>query len=315
MQLVRQSSFVAAMLFAGCGAARAQQPIGSVSTVDATVVNAGGGIVEASAGRATMLGNSTVTAKDRTAVVALTRGGEVRVCRSTALQLSAVTGGSLLLALEHGAIEIHGQGTVNDVVVTPDLRFTLSQPGPVDLAMRVVANGDTCLDNRGADAPTLKLSDAFGETAYELKPGQHVMFEHGDLRQVVDRETTSCGCPPDEKPMTLADAVLSGGARTPPVKPEQAAEAHPFPAAVSEGLAEPAPLPAQAAGTTHVQVASTLAYDPNPPKVPIAPNAPKATEPVPQAAPEQPPVAATARKSSHGPFGAIGRFFKRVFVR
>ena len=38
------------------------------------------------------------------------------------------------------------------------------------------------------------------------------MFEHGSLKLVMDRETTPCGCPPDEKPegMSLADAALRG---------------------------------------------------------------------------------------------------------
>ena len=138
-------------------------------------------------------------------------------------------------------MELTMKARLGDVVVTPDLVLAMDQAGPLNLEMRVTTNGDTCVENRGSGAPLLKITDAFGEATYELKAGQHVLFEHGSLHEVVDAETTPCGCPPDEpKTVALADALLSGGTTTGPVTPAQAAQAHPFPAAVSEGLANPA---------------------------------------------------------------------------
>ena len=80
--------------------------------------------------------------------------------------------------------------------MTPDLRFTVRNAGPLDLRLRVARNGDTCVENRGPVAPTLAVSDPFGEAMYELAAGQHVLFEHGSLHEVVDHETSPCGCPP-----------------------------------------------------------------------------------------------------------------------
>jgi hypothetical protein len=282
------------------------KPIGTVSTNDAVVTNAGGAaVVETSGGVAVLRGSSTVTAKDRTAAVRLERGGEIRVCQTSGLHVAESPDDSLLMGLDRGAMEIQMKTKAGDVVMTPDLRFTVAEAGArLDLEMRVSTNGDTCVDNRGHRAPTLKITDAFGETNYELKAGQHVTFEHGSLREVVDKETVPCGCPPAEKGVSLADAALAGGAHKGPVTPQQAAAAHPFPAAVSEGLASPPPPPAEAPGVTHVQVATTLEYDPNAAKP--AENAGVNQDEAPAAQP------APATKSSGGPLGA---FFKRLFVR
>jgi hypothetical protein len=177
--------------------------------------------------------------------------------------------------------------------------------------MRVSFNGDTCVENRGRKSPPLNISDAFGETAYLLKPGQHVMFEHGDLHTVEDHETTPCGCPPDEKApagMSLADALLRGGQSRSMTPAQQAAAVHPFPEAVSEGLAETAP-PAtpETPGEPHVQISAALRFDPTggAPAGTAEAQAPVAASPVASATPEQKP----------GAFAAIGRFFKRIFVR
>src|SRR5207237_9775006 len=94
----------------------------------------------------------------------------------------------LLLSLDRGALEIDMNGTPSDSIMTPDLRFTVRNSGPLDLRLRVARNGDTCVDNRGPGAPTIAVSDPFGESMYELAAGQHVLFEHGSLDEVVDHE-------------------------------------------------------------------------------------------------------------------------------
>ncbi len=132
--------------------AQNQQSIGSVGIADATV----SGALEVSNGRAQLLGASTVTARDHTADVALNRGGSVRVCATSGLHLNAGKGSidaPLMIALDRGAIELAIRATANDVVMTPDLRFTLKSPGSLDLRLRVARNGDTCVENRGAAAP------------------------------------------------------------------------------------------------------------------------------------------------------------------
>jgi hypothetical protein len=308
------------VLALGGGAARAQQAIGTVGVQDATIA----GALEVSNGRAVLVGNTTVTARDRTAEVTLTRGGTVRVCATSGLHLTGGQGAAgaapLMLALDRGAIEVRMTGTTRDVVMTPDLRFTLGGDGALDLQLRVTRNGDTCVENRGAQAPVLNVADQFGEATYELRAGQHVLFEHGSLKQVVDHESSPCGCPP-EPTMTVADALLNAGSKeTTADATKTAAEQHPFPAAVSAGLA-PVTVPQAPAGALHEQVSATLSSGGGPdslatPPVAATPAA-EATGASSSGGAGQGVAGQSASESAPQPkrgfVHAVGRFFKRIF--
>lgn len=319
---------IALLLFAG-SAAWAQEPVATVGIQNANVT----GALEVSNGRALLVGNATVTARDHMADITLSRGGSVHVCATSGLHVTAGKGAAatapLMLALDRGAVEVQMNGTTSDMVMTPDLRFTLAADGPMDLRLRVTKNGDTCVENRGGQAPVLHIADQFGGASYDLRAGQHVLFEHGDLREVVDRESSDCGCPPEPTPteqtMTVADALIHPGATgsgdsTPTAK--TAAEEHPFPAAVSAGLAPTAPTPPSPAGELHMQVAATLSSNGGPdsttPAQPAdssgstskaATQASGTTASTPQAA----PAATPAAPESKGLFHAMGRFFQRIF--
>ena len=332
-------------LFAGLSMTQAQQSIGTVGVRDATVA----GALEESNGRAILVGNTTVTARDRTADIALNRGGSVKVCATSGLHLTAgksegTLAAPLMLALDRGAIEVQMAATTRDVVMTPDLRFTMRTDAPLDLQLRVTRNGDTCVENRGAQAPVLNVADQFGEAAYELRAGQHVLFEHGSLKEVVDHESSSCGCPP-EATMSVADALLhpaGSGNGDAASTPKPAAEEHPFPAAVSAGLAPPSAVPAAPAGAPHTQVSAALSSNEGADSL-AAPKAaektsPSASAPAVAAAPApvsapaptavSAPVAASApiataptsleqkqapSEPKHDLVHAIGRFFKHIF--
>jgi len=280
-------------------AAAAQQLIGYVATRDADI----SGAADTIEGHAVLAGSAVVTAKDHTAPITLSRGGIVRVCQTTAVHIDAgkstQSSAPLMLSLDRGAIEIEMPATEPDVVITPDFRIGIRAAGPLDLQMRVARNGDTCVDNRGPQAPTLLFSDALGVATYELLPGQHVLFEHGSLREVVDHERTPCGCP-DSAGMSIADALIASRPAAP-----SGGEEHPFPAALSEGLTPDAPpaaaVPQAAPGETHTQIATSLTY-----------NAPSTTPPT--VAPGQAPAPTPPPPpKKHGLFHAVGRFFGKVF--
>jgi hypothetical protein len=296
------------LLFSGMALAQTPPPIGTVGMQDATVA----GALEVSNGRAILVGSSTVTARDHLAEIALNRGGTVRVCATSGLHVTAgksTDGGvpiPLMLALDRGAIEVEMAATAHDVVTTPDLRFTMRGDGPLDLQLRVTRNGDTCVENRGAKAPMVNVADQFGEATYELKAGQHVLFEHGSLKEVVDHESSSCGCPP-EQTMSVADALVNSAAPGGSAGEKTAAEQHPFPAAVSAGLA-PATVPQAPTGAVHTQVTTALSSsegaDSSAAKDATAGDAKTAAT---QAAPPASP------KPSKNPFRAVGRFFRHIF--
>ena len=319
------------LLFAGIAVGQGPQPIGTVGVQDATVA----GVLEITNGRAILVGSTTVTAHDHLAEVALSRGGFVRVCATSGLHVAGGAGATgerpLMLGLDRGAIEVQMAATTHDVVMTPDLRFTLGSDGPLDLNLRVMKNGDTCVENRGVTAPVLHIADPFGAGAYDLLPGQHVLFEHASLKEVVDHESSSCGCPPEppsQPTMNLADALVkqpASSANEATAPSQKAAAEHPFPAAVSEGLAPAAVVPQVPEGALHSQVSATLSTG----------GAPDSTaEPVPSAfAVSRAADAATASSSAaatiqavppaqsskpaspphKGVLHAVGHFFRRVF--
>lgn len=327
--MVRRLMVVFAM---GCGVAWAQQPVGAVAVGTVGVQDARiAGALEVSNGRAMLVGNTTVTALDRTAEVTLTRGGSVKVCATSGLHVTSgesAGGGAaapLMLALDRGAIEVQMAATTRDVVMTPDLRFTVRGDGPLDLQLRVTRNGDTCVENRGAGAPVLNVADPFGEGTYQLTAGQHVLFEHGSLKEVVDHESSSCGCPPEQVPtMTVADALLNGGAggSASSDAAKTAAEAHPFPAAVSAGLAPAGGPPQAPAGALHEQVSATLSSSGGADSLtePVGAASSSAdakgaaaTGTVANAAQAASPATAAAPPQQKGFGHALGRFFRRIF--
>jgi hypothetical protein len=317
-------------MFAITYGAQAQQPIGTVGVQDATVA----GALEVTNGRAILVGNTTVTARDHSAEVALNRGGSVLVCSTSALHLTSGKSGAdaspLMLSLDRGAFEVHMAASPNDVVMTPDLRFTMRGQGQLDLRIRVTRNGDTCVENRGLAAPTLNIASQFGEATYELRAQQHVLFEHGSLKEVVDSESTSCGCP-QVPVVSVADAGVTSSTPAAPGSTTggstPAEQQHPFPAAVSAGLAPPAEVPQAAPGVIHTQVSTTLTFDaagngganpsagapsgetvaPSKATAPVSSSASSAETATAQAAP--PPAPPSATDVVH----KIGRFFKRLF--
>jgi hypothetical protein len=248
------------------GGARGQQVMGTVATKDALVT----GGLEVKGDRARLMTNASVTAYGRTAEVKLERGGDVLVCATSEFHLLHSGGGrSLLFGLDRGALELHTSTDAQDVILTPDIRFTIEQAGSYDLRMRVTRNGDTCVENAGQKAPVLMLNDAFSRASYRLMPGQHVMFERGSLREVVDHERSACGCPGSEMPVQLAANASAA---------QKAAAANPFPAAVSEGLATPGVVNNDApVGENQTQVATTFTYGPGQGPPPSTVDAPVAT--------------------------------------
>ncbi len=375
MVSLRQLSFAATLMalalaaFAGSADAQqttpppsaspaiAQQTIGHID-VSATAerIRVAGAVTLG--GDSTLLGNgSTVTAGKVTLPIHLTRGGELNLCATTELHLSQENSAGdpnspLLLALDHGAIEAHySLGKNSDVVMTPDLRILLSGPGEADVRIRVNEAGDTCVSNHGDNAPYVTVSEQIGPGVYRVQANQRVTFEHGSVRDVVDKETQPCGCP-----AAVPISVASAGAASEPGKSAKPGEAvaanaanatekqvHPdgpsstaadtaFPWAESEGLAAPPAQPTKQRvlpGEIHSEVTSTLAY-----------SAPKQTVPTGtpsgMATPESAASVATAPAPGFGPtvssgpvimaqpappkpkhksgfFHKIGRFFVKIF--
>lgn len=314
------AGWVCALGFAvlAAGTARAQQkPIAYAPTNGVTIA----GSLEVTNNRAAIGPNATITAGDRTAKIELARGGSLDVCQSTKIQLSADKSlgpdarpgdDAIMVALNHGAFEAHDTpGKYSDVVMTPDLRILISGPGKAEMSFRVGANGDTCIDNKGKNAPYVTVTGLFSGGVYRVQPGQRVLIEHGDLGQVVDNEPEPCGCPPPAKEIAKRGIGLGHGN----AKQNKAARENPFPLAESEGLKPPPAGPTEPVvpvGQVATQVEVPISYNgatdrsSGTAKAGNVANAAEGTK-------EQTPKRAPRRVRHRGFFGSIGHFFARMF--
>lgn len=311
--------------------AGAQQPLGSLKT-DGVAVS---GMVTVSGGRATIANTGSIETGVGAAEVSLSRGGSIRVCQGSSARLAQpaldVVRPPLLVALNRGTLELHTTAEKNDIIATPDFRLQVSDSAPLNVSVRLVANGDTCIDNAGKHAPILHATEAFGMGAYFIQPGQRVLFEHGSMREVVDHEGSSCGCPKTE-PLVLAGKGKRGDGKV-----TEAARNNPFPEAESQGLVKPV-VPQVPPDETHVQVSATLAYSgatntvAGPPgqaagsdvAASSATGSAAATVAPAGSAASTPALAGASTSAAHvesaapppagpNPFRALGRFFRRMF--
>ena len=188
------------------------------------------GALEVTAGKAIITASGSVTSGIRTTDVALPHRGTLRVCASTTVKLAADASApagevpGLLMAMDQGAVEMSFATIQNaDILLTPDFRILIGGPGSSEVKVRLGAGGDTCVDNPGADAPYVVVSSLFGDGVYRVQPGQRVMFQHGNLHEVVDQEKEPCGCPPapaaangNEFPLAQSEGLASMPCRTHP---------------------------------------------------------------------------------------------------
>ncbi|MGB0073073.1 MAG: hypothetical protein WBP71_09010, partial [Terracidiphilus sp.] len=258
------------------------------------------GAMQAWKGRAYITTSGAITAGPATAHVTLPYRGTLRVCPSTTVRLSVDTSApsgeipGLLISLDGGAIEASFAIARNsDVVLTPNFRIMIGGPGASEVKVRLAQDGDTCVDNSGANAPYVVVTSVFDSGLYRVQPGQRVMFEHGDLHTVVDQEKEPCGCPP---------AGQTGNE---------------FPLAQSEGLVPPTNLPpttqtnhppGNGSGTTTLVYNAPGNQTPQVAPIPQPPSPPQTTaSPASQTTQRQP------QQKKPGFFTRIGHFFKRVF--
>jgi hypothetical protein len=252
-------------------------------------------------GRAYLTGSGSITAGTQNASVALPYRGALQVCASSTVKLASDTSApagevpGLLIALDHGAVEMSlaaGKAREKnaDTLLTPYFRILIGGPNPADVKVRLGDQGDTCVDNIGADAPYVVVTSVFEGGLYRVQPGQRVMFVHGSLQSVVDQEKEPCGCPPP--------AATDGNA---------------FPLAESEGLSPGAQAPVVSAPPLQgANATSSLSYS-------GADRATRVAAPV-TAAPAAPAASAVpappkpqAKTKKPGFFSRVGRFFRKIF--
>ena len=175
----------------------------------------GGTLVEAGS---RVAAGSSITAKEETAVLRLSRGGEVKVCPGTTVSVAtSQSGKDLLLGMSTGAMETHYHlEESSDSVLTPDFRIVLPGPGEFDFAISADSHGNTCVGSMPGTTASVVVAELLGNGTYEIKPSQEILFRQGRL-DTIEHPEGPCGCPARQEP------VLTASNSSGPVVPEEQA--------------------------------------------------------------------------------------------
>lgn len=142
-----------------------------------------------------VMSGSTVSAGHENATIRLTRGGEVRLCRGSAMSLTSSTNGSeIMMGLSSGTMETHySLANSSDSIMTPDFQIQLIGPGTFNFAISADERGNTCVQSMPSNSGSLRVTELMGDGVYDVKPSDQVFFRDGKVSNVA-ATVGSCGC-------------------------------------------------------------------------------------------------------------------------
>ncbi len=230
--------------------------VGEVYASDASVQ---GSVIFASGGTR-LLSGSTVSSGTATTALRLSRGGEVRICPGSNVQVNSVVNQSqernLVLSLDTGGLEAsYSLPSGSDSVVTPDFRITLVGPGEFHVAIGADPHGNTCVQPLRGNNAALIVNELMGEGSYQVKPNQGVYFLNGRVKEAV-ANVAACGCP--ATPVRRTTETAEQQQPVAPAPAEKAAEIAAIPP-TADSVTQP--LPPVQPNEVHVQVDAPMVFN------------------------------------------------------
>lgn len=220
---------------------------------------------------------SAVTAGSGTAILRLSRGGELRVCPGTTVSVTpSQTRRDLMLGLSTGALEAHYALKASaDTILTPDFRIMFAGPGEFHYAISADSHGNTCVRALKGNTSSAIVSELMGERMYQVRPTEQAMFHVGQIDKVDTDVPLECGCAPPT-PIMRAQAPFApnvpdtelpakariGGGETPVASAGNGSLGATASNTRMSNGPETAPLPASQPNDIHVEVDAPLVFTP-----------------------------------------------------